>query len=241
MSSAPPPIPGEAPPSPQLVRRIGAALAFVAGFVDTVGFIALFSLFTAHVTGNFVVIGASLVNNGSGLLTKLLALPVFVLSVAIAHLVMAARMRAGRPSHIVALVAQAVLLALFMALGLAAGPFQHGDAPLAMLTGLVGVAAMGIQNAASRVPFKDFTPTTVMTGNTTQLVMDLVDVVRSRDVPAATTGRLGKTWPVVLGFVLGAAGGALGIAHLGFACLAVPVLVLIALALWWRGHLAHPR
>jgi uncharacterized membrane protein YoaK (UPF0700 family) len=33
-------------------------LSFVAAFVDTCGFVALFSLFTAHVTGNFVLIGA---------------------------------------------------------------------------------------------------------------------------------------------------------------------------------------
>ena len=52
-------------------------LSFNAGFVDTAGFLALQGLFTAHVTGNFVTLGASLVLGTSGALAKLLARPVF--------------------------------------------------------------------------------------------------------------------------------------------------------------------
>src|SRR5258708_4799448 len=43
-------------------------LSFIAAFVDTWGFIGLFGLFSAHVTGNFVLIGAALVHpDGVGL------------------------------------------------------------------------------------------------------------------------------------------------------------------------------
>ena len=52
-------------------------LSLNAGFVDTAGFLALQGLFTAHVTGNFVTLGASLVLGTSGAVAKLLALPVF--------------------------------------------------------------------------------------------------------------------------------------------------------------------
>ena len=34
-------------------------LASIAGYVDTLGFVALFGLFTAHVTGNFILIGSA--------------------------------------------------------------------------------------------------------------------------------------------------------------------------------------
>ncbi|WP_434033775.1 DUF1275 family protein [Cupriavidus sp. a3] len=55
----------------------GCILAFVTGYVDVVGFISLFGLFTAHVTGNFVLIGVDIAGNSTGLLAKLLALPTF--------------------------------------------------------------------------------------------------------------------------------------------------------------------
>jgi len=45
-------------------RAVGATatLSFVGGFVDVVGFIALFGLFTAHVTGNFIMLGLEMVH-----------------------------------------------------------------------------------------------------------------------------------------------------------------------------------
>src|SRR4051812_5417086 len=66
----------------QRERILGTGLGFVAGFVDAAGFVALFGLFTSHVTGNFVLIGAELVSTSSGVVAKLLALPAFVLAVA---------------------------------------------------------------------------------------------------------------------------------------------------------------
>ena len=56
-------------------------LSVNAGYVDTAGFLALQGLFSAHVTGNFVTLGAALVQGSSGIIAKLLALPVFCLVV----------------------------------------------------------------------------------------------------------------------------------------------------------------
>jgi len=61
-------------------------LSLNGGYVDTAGFLALQGLFTAHVTGNFVTIGASLVLGISGVLAKLLALPVFCIVVILTRL-----------------------------------------------------------------------------------------------------------------------------------------------------------
>ena len=61
-------------------------LSFAAGYTDTAGFLAMHGLFTAHVTGNFVTIGAALVMGATGIATKLLALPTFCAAVILVRL-----------------------------------------------------------------------------------------------------------------------------------------------------------
>ncbi len=206
----------------------GAALAFAAGFVDSVGFIALFGLFTAHVTGNFVTIGAALVAPDAALMAKLLALPVFILVVAATRLWTVRRARAGRGVRTPLLLAQLLLLAGFMAAGMAASPITNADAPLAILAGLVGVAAMAVQNAAARIAFASLAPTTVMTGNVTQSVIDAVDLLSnpSAETSVEAGARFRKMWPPVLAFAAGAIAGAFGYVGAGFLCLAAPILIL---------------
>ena len=64
-----------------------ALLSFNGGFVDTAGFVGLQGLFTAHVTGNFVTLAATLVSGPHGVIAKLLALPEFIAVVALARVV----------------------------------------------------------------------------------------------------------------------------------------------------------
>jgi uncharacterized membrane protein YoaK (UPF0700 family) len=205
----------------------GALLAFTAGFVDTCGFIALFGLFTAHVTGNFVLIGAAIADPHQGLIGKLLALPVFVAVVAATHLFVLHRQRRSRAAVGPVLVGQIVFLTLFLLAGVAASPFASADAPLAIAAGMLGVAAMAIQNAASRTVFASLSPTTVMTGNVTQIVIDLVDLVGNRAAAEGTRARLGKMGAAVAAFAVGALGAGLGYVAAGFWCLAVPILAVL--------------
>jgi len=55
-------------------------LSFTAGFIDSFTVLALFGLFVAQVTGSFVLAAAAIVTNEQGALTKLLAIPVFLLA-----------------------------------------------------------------------------------------------------------------------------------------------------------------
>lgn len=213
-------------------RLVPPALAFTAGFVDTCGFIALFGLFTAHVTGNFVLIGSELVGPSQGILTKLLALPTFVVVVALTRLAVAGMEASGRAPLRPLLVAQGLLLLAFMAAGMAISPPKQADAWPELATGLLGVAAMAIQNAKARLLLPSATPSTVMTGNVTQLVIDLVDLARpaTADTRAQAAARAAKMAPAVAAFAVGAVAGAFGYAGFGFLCLVVPALVVFALA-----------
>src|SRR5260221_9818272 len=93
-----------------------------AGYVDTAGFLALQGLFTAHVTGNFVTLGASLVLGTSGAVAKLLALPVFCLVVILTRLLSSALLRIHRPALKIILSLKVVLLVAGAVLAIRLGP-----------------------------------------------------------------------------------------------------------------------
>ena len=148
---------------------IAGLLSFNAGFADTAGFVALQGLFTAHVTGNFVTLGAALVFGAHGIIAKLVALPEFILVVAVARILGGAFRKKGADALWLLLGLEALLLTGFFLLAVMLGPFPDSDAPSALLVGFAGVAAMAIQNAVQRVHFASIPPTTIMTANTTPL------------------------------------------------------------------------
>ena len=206
---------------------VAALLAFNGGFVDAAGFLGLQGLFVAHVTGNFVTLGAALVLGGHGIFGKILALPVFVLAVALARLAGGALRARSAPVLRVLLGAETVLLFCFFALAVAFGPFPDADSPAALVTGFAGIAAMAVQNAVQRVHLGDQPPTTIMTGNTTQATLDAVDLIASRDPAhaAQTKARLIRVALSIFYFALGCAAAALLYWLVGFWCLALAVAV----------------
>jgi uncharacterized membrane protein YoaK (UPF0700 family) len=206
---------------------LAALLSFNGGFVDTAGFLGLQGLFTAHVTGNFVTLGATLVFGTQGVIAKLLALPEFTLVIALAHVIGAALTKHGLPTLRLMLAATTLLLGAFYALAVWLGPFENSDAPAALLTGFAGVAAMAIQNAVQRVHLASLPPSTLMTGNTTQAVLDLVDLLRGPEPgqAAAVRARFSRMARSILCFAAGCGIAALLFAWVGFWNLTVPVVV----------------
>ena len=212
------------------MKSTDTALAALAGYVDTLSFVALFGLFTAHVTGNFVLIGAALTGHGKGVFLKLIVFPAFIAGVALCSLIVRAH-----PSHGARLLyaAQALLMLGFCAAGVLATPIQQTDSGWALVAGILGTFAMGIQNAHSRVIQRPHVPSTVMTGNVTQAVLDAMDAlsptVGAQDRKSAKT-RLSKMIPAIIGFACGAAAGAFAYEWVGFWALLAPTAALTWLA-----------
>ena len=112
-----------------------------------------------------------------------------------------------------------------------AEPIVDAGAPWVLATGVLGAAAMGAQNAAARLAFSDLASTTVMTGNLTQLVLDLVDLLRGGATEVGLCQRIQKfIWPI-LAFACGALCGAALYMHVSLWALALPLVILAALAL----------
>ena len=202
-------------------------LSFNAGFVDTAGFLALQGLFTAHVTGNFVTLGAALALGTSGVIAKLLALPVFCTVVVAARWLGTWLAHHSRHPFVPLLVLKIVLLSAGSAMAIHFGPFHDGDSWQAIVTGMVLVAAMAIQNAVHRVHLSNAPPSTLMTGTTTQVMLDIADVIYPREAGHAQTGRLFQMSINVVVFALGCAAAALLYVHFGVRCFVVPPVVAV--------------
>jgi uncharacterized membrane protein YoaK (UPF0700 family) len=205
---------------------IPALLSLNGGFVDTVGFLGLQGLFTAHVTGNFVTLAATLVSGTHGVIAKLLALPEFIAVVIAARLLGAFLRARGLPALRLLLAAKVTFLLAFFVLAVTLGPFPDSDAPAALLTGFAGIAGMAVQNAVQRVHYGTLPPTTLMTGNTTQAALDAVDLLHGSGGDEATTrARFARTVLSIAWFAAGCGLAAVLYYWIGFWSLAVPVVV----------------
>jgi uncharacterized membrane protein YoaK (UPF0700 family) len=255
-----PPEPAEETPTPGLVvpraapsvrpeastdtRPVEAALfGLIAGYVDTVGFLALFGMFTAHITGDLVASVAEL-SQGS-IARHMTMVPIFMISVVVATVLARRTRRDPRGPLFPLLALMTVALVVFGVTGLALEPFMIGPANWAVgIVGATGVAAMAIQNMIMRDALHSWTPTTIMTGNLTQVTIQLVELVfaameREPDARARLRRdaklRLVKFGLPLAGFVAGTFFGAWLTRLCGFWSVVVPAAVVAGMTVWhWR-------
>ncbi|HZP77004.1 MAG TPA: YoaK family protein [Pseudolabrys sp.] len=220
-------------------RVMPPLLAFVAGAVDAVTFLALFGLFVAQVTGSFVTVGAQIVTHDPAVLIRILAIPLFF--IAGAAVVFVVETREKSPATLaLCLTIELALLTGLMVVGLLAAPFPDPNAPAALLAASLGLLAMGLQSAMVRLVLHGVASTNVMTTNTTQFAIDvaewLIAAWRSRGPAATDAARAARTHatlrvttlgPIMAGFVTGCLCGAVAFVLVGFWCL-LGVIAIIA-------------
>lgn len=183
-------------------------LSFNAGYLDTASFLALNGLFAAHVTGNFVTLGAAWVSDSEqSILPKLIALPVFCFTIFLVKLWHSYLYKLNKVSY--DLLLKLILFFLTIA-AITSVLFRHMAVSQLMYELIIGmslVIAMAIQNALQRLYWLKDPPSTVMTGSTTQLMLDLAEYVTNS---ANTTlqknvlkQKISKIFPTMLNFALG--------------------------------------
>ena len=208
-----------------------ALLSFNGGFVDVACFFGLKGLLAAHITGNLATLCASIVLGTRGLLSKMLAVPEFIVIVALTHLAGHALKARGRPAARLLLGVEVLLLAAFLALVARYAPFADPDSTTAMLTALAAIAAMAVQNGVQRAHLPQLPPTTFMTGNATQFGIDAIDVLQRRADPQVAA-RFRHVLLNLAGFTVGCAVAASAFWAFGFICVALTIPVaIVALAL----------
>src|SRR5262249_6899233 len=163
-------------------------------------FLALSGLFTAHVTGNIVILAARLVAHDAAFpLAHLISVPVFVAALALTRLLVAGLAGARIPTLSPLLLLQFLLLAAFLAMGVAAGPRVGPSTAGMIFAGTLGVSAMAVQNALVRISLVGAPSTAVMTTNITVFTMDVGEVLLGRDATRAAKARARArhTWPAI--------------------------------------------
>ncbi len=147
-------------------------LGFVAGFVDVFGFSCLSGLLPAHITGNLIFLALTLAHGRSDFLIYILALPVFCAGVIVCAWITGSIAERGREPLLPALLIEAALLLVAMFVALALPPSSSPNSLTSLLVGIQVVLAMSMQNTLMRLLLNNLPPTTVMTGNITQVLGD---------------------------------------------------------------------
>ena len=215
-------------------KLLPIALSLIAGSADVISFLGLGGLFTAHITGNLVILAAHIVNGGSAPLAPILSVPVFIAALGLTRLLASGLEVIGFASLRPLLVLQLLLLICSFALCAAAGPSIDPNAAKGIIAGMLGVAAMAVQNWLVQISLKGAPATAVMTSNITRFVMDFGTVLLGRDPRdiASARNRATRAWPAIVGFAIGCGLGAVCEAAFGLQSLELPVrFALLALVL----------
>ena len=178
-------------------------LSVIAGMVDVIGFLSL-GIFTAHVTGNIVVIGALMVRHNRVNPAQILAIPVFIIAVVATWLIAKVSGRRGPGLMRLLLLLQFLLIVCVFIFSVITKPSADPHGLVATIAAMIAVTAMACQFALLRLTLPVAPSTAVMTGNLTNAVLGVVDLSsRAQPLTQIDNRRLTGALHLLIGFFLG--------------------------------------
>lgn len=190
-------------------------LSVIAGMVDLIGFLSL-GIFTAHITGNIVVIGALTARHNRVNPAQILAIPVFVLAVAATWLIAKASGRRSTGLMRLLLLIQFLLITCLLIFSVITKPSADPHGLMATIAAMIAVTAMGCQFALLRLTLPVAPSTAVMTGNLTTAVLAFVDLSsRTQPLVERDSRRLRDALRLLIGFFMGCVAAAAAVMYLG--------------------------
>jgi uncharacterized membrane protein YoaK (UPF0700 family) len=200
----------------RLEERLPPLLSVIAGMVDLTGFFTLGNIFTAHITGNLVVAAAAAVRGGPLNLAQALAILVFMLALAAVWLIARASDRRGPVLARLLLLVQFLLLTAVLVFSAVTRPSANPHGLMAGIAVMIAVSAMACQYALLRLAIPGAISTAVMTGNLTNTVLSLMDMLsKRRRLMTADANRLRRSLYLLIGFLVGCVVAAAAVSMMG--------------------------
>lgn len=200
-------------------------LTFAAGFCDTLTFVTANSLFSAHITGNFILFAYEvIVNRHFVAWGKLLTLPVFMLSVIWAG-VLARKME----NKYTLLIFEGLILIASSLINFLGKPyFEQYSLYFSYFISMLIVVAMAFQNVFGRIFAKEtFGTTTMMTGNLIGASLFISDFLIQRRWKDADLIAFKRLLITMVGFLFGCICGALLGKQIGLTATVIPGITLL--------------
>jgi uncharacterized membrane protein YoaK (UPF0700 family) len=180
-------------------------------------------LFSAHVTGNFVVFVYNvMIGADSTTWLHLLSFPFFVGAVVLSNLIFK---EAQHPEKMLKVVGFILLMT-----GITAILFKltaNESQPSTFFLSMTMVVAMGLQNGFGKLfPKVTYAPTTVMTGNVTQITIDFTNYVREKKGVEYSIESLKQQSFIIGGFFIGCLLGGIASYAVGLSAIILPGIIL---------------
>lgn len=207
------------------IRFLTLVLTLTAGYCDSLTFVAADKIFSAHVTGNFIVFAYQVImGTNDSAWASLITFPMFFISVIVGGWLIAKFSNV----HFLFFCEGVALL-----IGAAIAYFLHNAVNGEMVASkylitMIVVFAMGLQNAAGRRFSKvTYGPTTMMTGNVTKFALDIGSMLSSGSRNKELFSVIGNELITLGGFLAGCIIGAFSGHHFGLLGIALPGITMV--------------